>query len=98
MEVLMEGLVVYIWPVLIGAVYFGIISLLKKYTRFGYKFGFFLALALIGIFLAFFWVIASQDTSGWIGLAMIIMTIVVSVSLATYLLGWLIVSLLSKKA
>ncbi|MDO9592669.1 MAG: hypothetical protein CVU85_08335 [Firmicutes bacterium HGW-Firmicutes-10] len=94
----MEGLAVYIWPVLIGAVYFGIISLLKKYTRFGYKFGFFLALALILIFLAIFWVIASQDPSGWIGLAMIIMSIVMSVILATYLLGWFVVSLVSKKA
>lgn len=93
----MEGLLVYIWPIAIGAAYFALITLLKKYTRFGYKFGFLLALVLIGIFLAFFYVIASQDTSGWIGLAMIIMTIVASVSLGTYLLGWLIVSLIRRK-
>ena len=94
----MEGLYVYIWPVLIGVAYFAIITLLKKYTRFGYRFGFFLALALILLFLAFFWVIASQDTSGWIGLAMIIMSIFTGVILATYLLGWFVVSLISKKA
>ncbi|PKM69346.1 MAG: hypothetical protein CVU94_04260 [Firmicutes bacterium HGW-Firmicutes-19] len=93
----MEGLAVYIWPVLIGAAYFAIVTLLKKYTRFGYKFGFYLALALVLVFLAIFWVIASQDPSGWIGLAMIIMSIFASVSLATYLLGWFLVSLTSKK-
>ncbi len=94
----MEGLFVYIWPILIGAAYFAIITLLKKYTRFTYKLGFFLALALIILFLAIFWVVASQDPSGWIGLAMIIMSIFTSVILATYLLGWLVVSLISKKA
>jgi hypothetical protein len=94
----MEGLYVYIWPILIGAVYFAIITLLKKYTRFGYKFGFYLALTLILLFLAIFYVIASQDPSGWIGLAMIIMSIFTAVILATYLLGWLVVSLVSKKA
>lgn len=94
----MEGLYVYIWPILIGAAYFAIITLLKKYTRFGYKFGFFLALALILVFLAIFYVLASQDPSGWIGLAMIIMSIFTAVILATYLLGWFVVSLISKKA
>ena len=94
----MEGLFVYIWPILIGAAYFAIITLLKKYTRFTYKLGFILALALIILFLAIFWVVASQDPSGWIGLAMIIMSIFTSVILATYLLGWLVVSLISKKA
>jgi hypothetical protein len=98
MEVFMEGLYVYIWPILIGAAYFAIITILKKYTRFGYKFGFFLALALILVFLAIFYVLASQDPSGWIGLAMIIMSIFTAVILATYLLAWLVVSLISKKA
>ena len=98
MEVFMEGFYVYIWPILIGAAYFAIVTILKKYTRFGYKFGFFLALALILIFLAVFYVLALQDTSGWIGLAMIIMSIFAAVILATYLLGWLVVSLISKKA
>lgn len=94
----MERLYVYIWPVLIGAAYFAIISMLKKYTRFGYRFGFFLALALILLFLVFFWIVASQDPSGWIGLAMIIMSIFTGVILATYSLGWLVVTLISKKA
>jgi hypothetical protein len=94
----MEGLAVYIWPVSIGIVYFAIVTLINKFTRFSYKSGFYLALVLILVFLAFFWVMASQDPSGWIGLGMIIMSIVAAVSLAAYLMSWLIVSLVSKKA
>lgn len=94
----MEGLYVYIWPVTIGIAYFALITLLNKFKRFSYKSGFFLALILILIFLTIGWIVAMQDSSGWVGLGMIILAIVSAVALGSYLLCWLIVSLFTKKA
>ncbi|PKM86271.1 MAG: hypothetical protein CVU85_08330 [Firmicutes bacterium HGW-Firmicutes-10] len=92
----MEGLAVYIWPVLIGAAYFAIITLLKKYTRFSYKLGLILPVGLVLFFLAMLLFVAPQDTTGWAALGYVIMVVMTSVILVTYLLGWLIVSLTSK--
>ena len=94
----MEGLYVYIWPVLIGIAYFALITLLNKFKRFSYKSGFFLALILILVFLGIVWVVASQDPSAWVGLGLIIMAMVSGVALAAYVLCWLMVSLVTRKA
>lgn len=94
----MEGLYVFIWPVLIGVAYFALITLLNKFKRFSYKSGFFLALILILVFLGIVWVVASQEPSGWVGLGLIIMAIVSGVALAAYVFCWLMVSLVTRKA
>ncbi len=93
----MEGLVVYIWPVVIGAAYFALVALLKKFTRFSYKLGLILPVGLVLFFLAMLVFVAPQDTTGWAGLGYVIMLVLTSIILGTYLLGWLIVSQLSKK-
>jgi hypothetical protein len=92
----MEGLVVYIWPVVIGTAYFAIVALLKKYTRFSYKLGLILPVGLVLFFLGMLLFVAPQDTTGWAGLGYVIMLVLTSVILVTYLLGWLIVSLVNK--
>ncbi|MDO9592668.1 MAG: hypothetical protein Q7I98_05675 [Erysipelotrichaceae bacterium] len=92
----MEGLAVYIWPVVIGAAYFAVITLLKKFTRFSYKLGLILPVGLVLFFLAMLLFVAPQDTTGWAALGYVIMVVMTSVILVTYLLGWLIVSLTSK--
>lgn len=94
----MEGLYVYIWPVLIGIAYFALITLLNKFKRLSYKSGFFLALILILVFLGIVWVVASQEPSGWVGLGLIIMAMVSGVALAAYVLCWLVVSLVTRRA
>jgi hypothetical protein len=92
----MEGLYVYIWPVVIGAAYFALITLFKKFTRFSYKLGLILPVGLVLFFLAMLLFVAPQDTTGWVGLGYVIMLVLTSIILGTYLLGWLIVSLVSK--
>ncbi len=92
----MEGLYVYIWPVVIGAAYFAIVTLLKKYTRFTYKLGLILPVGLVLFFLVMLLFVAPQDTTGWAALGYVIMVVMTSVILVTYLLGWLIVSLVNK--
>ncbi len=94
----MEGLYAFIWPIAIGIAYFALITLLNKFKRFSYKSGFFLALILILIFLGVVWVVASQDPSAWVGLGLIIMAMVSGMALAAYLLSWLVVSLVTRKA
>lgn len=94
----MEGMYVFIWPVLIGVAYFALITLLNKFKRFSYSSGFFLALILILVLLGIVWVVASQDPSAWVGLGLIIMAMVSGVTLAAYLLCWLMVSLVTRKA
>jgi uncharacterized BrkB/YihY/UPF0761 family membrane protein len=96
MEALMEGLAVYIWPVIIGAAYFAIITLLKKYTRISYKLGLILPVALVLFFLAMLLFVAPQDTTGWAALGYVVMLVLTSIILGTYLLGWLMVSLVNK--
>jgi uncharacterized BrkB/YihY/UPF0761 family membrane protein len=96
MEVLMEGLAVYIWPVIIGAAYFAIITLLKKYTRISYKLGLILPVALVLFFLAMLLFVAPQDTTGWAALGYVVMLVLTSIILGTYLLGWLFVTLVNK--
>jgi hypothetical protein len=92
----MEGLYVYIWPVVIGAAYFALITLFKKFTRFSYKLGLILPVGLVLFFLAMLVFVAPQDTTGWAGLGYVIMLVLTSIILGTYLLGWLIVSLVNK--
>lgn len=92
----MEGLYVYIWPVVIGAAYFALITLFKKFTRFSYKLGLIPPVGLVLFFLAMLLFVAPQDTTGWAGLGYVIMLVLTSIILGTYLLGWLIVSLVSK--
>lgn len=92
----MEGLYVYIWPVVIGAAYFAIITLLKKYTRIGYQHGLILPVGLVLFFLAMLLFVAPQDTTGWAGLGYVIMLVLTSIVLITYVLAWFIVSLISK--
>ncbi len=94
----MEGLYAFIWPIAIGIAYFALITLLNKFKRFSYKSGFFLALILILIFLGVVWVVASLDPSAWVGLGLIIMAMVSGMALAAYLLSWLVVSLVTRKA
>jgi hypothetical protein len=96
MEVIMEGLAVYIWPVIIGAAYFAIITLLKKYTRISYKLGLILPVALVLFFLAMLLFVAPQDTTGWAALGYVVMLVLTSIILGTYLLGWLFVTLVNK--
>ncbi|MDP3304696.1 MAG: hypothetical protein Q8S15_01280 [Erysipelotrichaceae bacterium] len=92
----MEGLYVYIWPVVIGAAYFAIITLLKKYTRIGYQHGLILPVGLVLFFSAMLLLVAPQDTTGWAGLGYIIMLVLSSVVFITYVLAWFIVSLINK--
>lgn len=92
----MEGLVVYIWPVVIGAAYFALVSLFKKFTRVSYKLGLILPVGLVLFFLAMLLFVAPQDTTGWAGLGYVIMLVLTSVVLGSYLLCWLIVSLVNK--
>jgi hypothetical protein len=92
----MEGLYVYIWPIVIGAAYFALITLFKKFTRFSYKLGLILPVGLVLFFLAMLVFVAPQDTTGWAGLGYVIMLVLTSIILGTYLLGWLIVSLVNK--
>ncbi|PKM69345.1 MAG: hypothetical protein CVU94_04255 [Firmicutes bacterium HGW-Firmicutes-19] len=92
----MEGLYVYIWPVVIGAAYFAVVTLLKKYTRFSYKLGLILPVGLVLFFLAMLLFVAPQDTTGWAALGYVVMVVLTSIILVTYLLGWMIVSLVNK--
>lgn len=92
----MEGLYVYIWPVVIGAAYFALVTLFKKFTKISYKIGLILPVALVLFFLAMLVFVAPQDTTGWAGLGYVIMLVLTSIILVTYLLVWFVVSLVSK--
>ncbi len=92
----MEGLYVYIWPVVIGAAYFALVTLFKKFTKISYKIGLVLPVALVLFFLAMLLFVAPQDTTGWAALGYVVMLVLTSIILATYLLVWLIVAQVSK--
>ena len=92
----MEGLYVYIWPVVIGAAYFALVTLFKKFTKISYKIGLVLPVALVLFFLAMLLFVAPQDTTGWAALGYVVMLVLTSIILATYLLVWLIVAQVTK--
>ena len=90
----MEGIFIYFLPVLLGVAYFGIISLLKKYTQITYKHGL-NALGLVILFLTMLLVVNLQD---WSAVGYGFLLVITTIILVIYLLGWLIVSLISKRA
>jgi predicted Na+-dependent transporter len=93
MEVLMEAFLAYlILPVLIGIAYFAIITSIKKSKDMTYKQG----LILPVFFLVMSFINTSQDSSGWSSFGRGIISFLILIILVTYLLSWLIVTLVNK--
>jgi uncharacterized membrane protein YjjP (DUF1212 family) len=93
MEVFMEELFVYMLPVLLGVAYFGIITLLKKYTQTTYKHG----LNALGIVILCLTLLLIMNSGNWSAIGYGFLLVIVIIILVTYLLGWLIVKLISKR-
>ncbi|HBS90916.1 MAG TPA: hypothetical protein DEA51_00400 [Erysipelotrichaceae bacterium] len=92
----MEGMQIYLVTGAIGLVYFGAITLLKKFFRITYKIGLILPLASVLFFLAMLLFVAPQDTTGWAGLGYVIMLVLTSVITIVYIAAWMITNLVKK--
>jgi hypothetical protein len=90
----MEAVLAYlVLPVLVGIVYFTIFRLIKKSDDISYLHGLILP--------AFFLVMllfpgSSQGSSGWYSMTRGFMILFTGIMVITYLISWLIVSLVSK--
>jgi len=93
-----EALRIYLPFIAIGFVYFLIITGLKKKFRIGYLKGLWLPLGVVILFfgLAVYARVYPQPGS-WNDLVFAAMTAVLTITLATYVVLWLVVSLFSKK-
>jgi hypothetical protein len=90
----MEAVLAYlVLPVLVGIIYFTIFLLIKKVEDISYTQGLILPVFFLVIFLL---PMSSQDSSGWSSIGRGIMAIFSGIILITYLISWLIVSLVSK--
>jgi hypothetical protein len=90
----MEAFLAYIaLPILVGFVYFFIVTLIKRSEDITYIQGMILPVFFLVVFLL---PMTSQDPTGWASFGRGVMVIFSAVILITYLLSWLIVTLVSK--
>jgi len=92
----MENFAVFIWAFLIGLVYFGFITIFVLKFRFKYVYGMILPLLIVLFFFVMTIYSGKVSTSGWEGLAYLILTILALCILIGYLSGWFFVALLKR--